>query len=242
MSCLLELKNISKKYGDTIALRNVSLRVIKGEILAIIGPNGCGKTTLLRIMAGIEKPTSGEIFYGLTKVDDSSIDEVLSRSTMVFQRTVFFNTTAYKNLAYGLKLRGYPKKEIKERVKEVMNMVRLEGFENKPAKKLSGGEQQRLSLARALLLNAELILLDEPTANLDPYNVAMIEEIISEINKNLNVTIVIATHNIFQAKRLGKRIVFLFDGEVIEVGNSDEIFENPRDKRTKPFIKGEMVY
>jgi len=242
MSYFIELKDVTKSYGDIVALNNVNLKVVKGEILAIIGPNGSGKTTMLRIMAGIDKPTSGEIYFDGIKTSDRNTDKVRSRSTMIFQRTVFFNTTVYKNLAYGLKLRGYSKKEIKEKVGEALKIVKLEGYENRLAKKLSGGEQQRVSLARALVLGTELILLDEPTTNLDPYNVAMIEEIVSKINRNLNTTIVMATNNMFQAKRLGDKVVFLFGGEVVEVGKADKMFEDPQDKRTKSFIKGEMVY
>lgn len=242
MSYLIELKDVTKRYGEIVALNNVSLKVMKGEILAIIGPNGSGKTTMLRIMAGIDKLTSGEIYFDGIKIDDRNIDKLRSKSTMVFQRTVLFDTTVYKNLAYGLKLRGYSKKEIKEKVREALRIVKLEGYENRLVKRLSGGEQQRVSLARALVLGAELMLLDEPTANLDPYNIVMIEEIISNINRNFNTTIIMATHNMFQAKRLGKRVVFLFDGEVVEAGKADKIFEDPQDKRTKSFIKGEMIY
>jgi len=242
MSCLIALKNVTKRYGEIVALNNVSLEVIKGEILAIIGPNGSGKTTMLRIMAGIDKPNNGEIYFNGTRVHDRNIDMIRSRSTMIFQKTVFFNTTVYKNLAYGLKLRGYSKKEIKEKVREALRIVKLEGYESRLAKKLSGGEQQRLSLARALILNTELILLDEPTTNLDPYNVAMIEEIICNINRNFNTTIIIATHNMFQAKRLGNKVIFLLNGEVVEVGKADKMFEDPQDKRTKSFIRGEMIY
>jgi len=242
MSYLLELKEVTKKYGATVALDKITLKVTKGEILVIIGPNGSGKTTMLRIMAGIEKPTSGEIYFDGAKIDDKNMEIARSKSTMVFQRTVLFNTTVYKNLAYGIKLRGYEKKEIKEKVKEALRIVKLEGYENRHAKRLSGGEQQRLSLARALILQNELILLDEPTANLDPYNVAMIEEIISKINMKFNTTIILATHNMFQAKRLGKKVVFLFDREIIEVGKAEKIFGDPQDKRTESFIKGEIIY
>ncbi|MCP8317559.1 MAG: phosphate ABC transporter ATP-binding protein [archaeon] len=242
MSYFIELKDVTKSYGDIVALNKVNLKVVKGEILAIIGPNGSGKTTMLRIMAVIDRPTSGEIYFDGIKTSDRNMDKVRSRSTMIFQRAVFFNTTVYKNLAYGLKLRGYSKKEIKEKVGEALKIVKLEGYENRLAKKLSGGEQQRVSLARALVLGTELILLDEPTTNLDPYNVAMIEEIVSKINRNLNTTIVMATNNMFQAKRLGDKVVFLFGGEVVEVGKADKMFEDPQDKRTKSFIKGEMVY
>jgi len=242
MSYLIELEDVTKKYGEIVALNKASLKVVKGEVLSLIGPNGSGKTTMLRIMAGIEELTSGEIYFDGIRINDGNMDKVRSKGTMIFQRTVFFNTNVYKNLAYGLKLRGYSKKEIKEKVKEALRIVKLEGYESRLAKRLSGGEQQRLSLARALILGTELILLDEPTANLDPYNVSMMEEIISKINRDFNTTIIMATHNMFQAKRLGKKVVFLLDGEVIEVGESDEIFKNPHDRRTENFVKGEMIY
>lgn len=242
MSHFIELKDVTKIYEEITALNKVSLKVMKSEILAIIGPNGSGKTTMLRIMAGIDKPTSGEIHFDGTKIHDRNMDKVRSRSTMIFQKTVFFNTNVYKNLAYGLKLREYSKKEIKEKVGEALRIVKLEGYESRLAKRLSGGEQQRLSLARALILETKVVLLDEPTANLDPHNVFMIEEIISKINRDFNTTIIMATHNMFQAKRLGKKVLFLLDGEVVEVGEADKIFENSQDKRTKSFIKGEMIY
>jgi len=242
MSYLIELKDVTKKYGEIVALNKASLKVVKGEVLSLIGPNGSGKTTMLRIMAGIEEPTSGEIHFDGMRIHDGNMDKVRSRGTMIFQRTVLFNTNVYKNLAYGLKLRGHSKTEIKEKVREALRIVKLEGYERRLAKKLSGGEQQRLSLARALILGTELILLDEPTANLDPYNVSMMEEMISKINRDFNTTIVMATHNMFQAKRLGKKVAFLLDGEVVEIGDADEIFENPQDKRTEYFIKGEMIY
>jgi len=242
MSCLIGLKDVTKSYEEIVALNRVSLKVMKGEILAIIGPNGSGKTTMLKIMAGIEEPTSGEIYFDGMRIHDGNMDKVRSRGTMIFQRTVLFNTNVYKNLAYGLKLRGYSKKEIKEKVKEALRTVKLEGYENRLAKRLSGGEQQRLSLARALILETKVVLLDEPTANLDPYNVSMMEEIISKINRDFNTTIIMATHNMFQAKRLGKKVAFLLDGEVVEIGEADKIFENPQDKRTEYFIKGEMIY
>jgi len=223
MSCFIEFKSVTKKYGEIVALSDTNLKVIKGEILTIIGPNGSGKTTLLKIMAGIDRPNSGEFYFDDVKVDSNKFNEIRSRSTMVFQKTALFTTSVYNNLTYGLKLRGYPKDKIKEKVAEALKMVRLDGYENRPAKKLSGGEQQRVSLARALVLETELLILDEPTANLDPKNVSIIEETISQVNKEKKTTIVMATHNIFQAQTLADRFAILLDGQIVEVGSTKEI-------------------
>ncbi len=241
MNYLIELKGINKRYGEVAALNNASLKVMNGEILTIIGPSGSGKTTLLRIMAGIDRPTSGEFYFDGVKVDGGNMGEVRLRGTMVFQRTALFNATVYKNLVYGLKLRGYPKNDIKEKVQDALRLVRLEGYENRPAKKLSGGEQQRVSLARALVLETELLFLDEPTANLDPKNVSIIEETIAQVNKERQTTIVMATHNIFQAETLANRLAILHEGKIVEVGTAKEVF-NFQSKYLASFSRLENVF
>jgi tungstate transport system ATP-binding protein len=145
-------------------------------------------------------------------------------STMVFQKTVLFRASVYDNIAYGLKIRGMPESKIDERISGALRLVRLEGFEKKQAKKLSGGEQQRVALARALALNTKLLLLDEPTANLDPKNADIMEAVIAAANRESKTTIVIATHNMFQAKSLPHRIALISDGKISEVGTPTEIF------------------
>jgi len=223
---LLSLHKITKRYGEVTALTNVSLNVQEGDLLAVIGPNGAGKTTLLKIMAGIEKPSEGKIIY---RGEDASKNlEVLRRNcTMVFQRTVMFNTTVFNNLAYGLKIRKLPKDEVKARISEALELVKLKGYENRQAKKLSGGEQQRVALARALVLRPQVLLLDEPTANLDPKTTSIIEEVINYANKKLETTIVVATHNIFQVQKIAKRAVLLLNGQIAEKGTIEEIFLKP---------------
>lgn len=223
----MKLKNVTKRYGEIIALNEVSLEVKEKEIFTVLGPNGSGKTTMLRIMASIDEPTSGEVFWDEEKINDKNRSRARRRSTMVFQKTAVFNTTVYKNVAYGLKLRGYSRKEIDGKVKEALSLVKLRGYEGRHAKKLSGGEQQRISLARALVLNTNLLLLDEPTANLDPRNVSIIEEIVSRVNREFDTTIVMATHNMFQAETLTKRVALLLGGKMVQIGASQEILGGP---------------
>jgi tungstate transport system ATP-binding protein len=223
----MKLKNVTKRYGEIIALNEVSLEVKEKEIFTVLGPNGSGKTTMLRIIASIDEPTSGEVFLDDEKINDKNRSRARRRSTMVFQKTALFNTTVYKNVAYGLKLRGYPRKEIDEKVKEALSLVKLRGYEGRHAKKLSGGEQQRISLARALVLNTDLLLLDEPTANLDPRNVSIIEETISRVNREFDTTIVMATHNMFQAETLTKRVALLLGGKMAQIGAPQEILGSP---------------
>jgi len=192
--------------------------------LALVGPNGSGKTTLLKILALIQKPSQGEVYFCGERVTDKNIEQMRMESTMVFQRNILFDTTVYKNVAYGLKIRNMPKKEIDEEVRRVARLVGLEGFEDRYAKKLSGGEQQRVALARALVLRTKLVLLDEPTANLDPKNSSIVEEVIRAANRDSGTTVFMATHNMFQAKNLPHRVALIDNGKISEVGTSAEIF------------------
>lgn len=224
MTALAELKNLRKNYGDRTALDNVTLQIQEGEILCMLGPNGSGKTTLLKILAFLEKPDRGQVKFQGETVTDRNAERMRLRSAMVFQKTLLFSGSVYYNVAYGLKMRKIPQTIIKEEVEKALRLVKLEGFEKRSAKKLSGGEQQRVALARALILRTKLLLLDEPTANLDPKNTQIVEEIIGTVNRELKTTIVMATHNMFQAKTLSQRIALINDGKITETGTPAEIF------------------
>ena len=238
MKTLERLERINREYDGTVALSDISLQVKKGEILTIIGPNGAGKTSLLRIMALIDKPASGSVYYDGVEVTDANHDRIKGKITMVFQEAVLFSTTVHKNLAYGLKLRNCPKGEIERRIEEALELVRMKDYEYKPAKKLSGGERQRVVLARALALEPELLLLDEPTANLDSTSAAIIERIIRDIKEDTGV--VLATHNLFQARRLSDKVACLLNGVLLDEGTPGRIFERPRNVKTSKFISGEL--
>jgi len=224
MTVTAELKKVTKTYRDKLVLQNVNLQINEGEILALLGPNGSGKTTILKILAFIENPTSGEVKFQSEVVNFKKAEQARLRSTLVFQKTVLFSTSVYNNIAYGLKVRKTPKNVIDEEVRNALRIVRLEGFEKRPARKLSGGEQQRVAIARALVLKTNLLLLDEPTANLDPKNAEILEEVIATVNREMKTAIVIATHNMFQAKTLPTRIALINDGIITEVGAPADIF------------------
>ncbi len=224
MEEIAEVRNVTKTLDAVTALDKINLQIERGEILALLGPNGSGKTTLLKILALLIRPTSGDMFFEGVKADDQNIERLRMEATMVFQKTVIFNTTVFNNVAYGLKVRNVPKNEFDERISEALRLVKLDGFQKRHAKRLSGGEQQRVALARALVLSTKLLLLDEPTANLDPKNAAIIEEIIETVNKKFKTTIVIATHNMFQAKKLPHRVALMINGRINEIGTATEIF------------------
>lgn len=224
MTTLMELANVTKRFGDRIVLNNVTLQVHEGEILALLGPNGSGKSTLLKIMAFLLHPEAGEISFQNEPVTVKNSERMRLQSTLVFQKTLVFNTNIFNNVAYGLKIRKMPKTQISEVVKKALKLVKLEGLEKRSARKLSGGEQQRVAIARALVLETKLLLLDEPAANLDPRNVAILEEVIATVNREMKTTIVMATHNMFQAKTLPTRIALINDGSITEVGSPAEVF------------------
>jgi molybdopterin-binding protein len=224
MMIVAELKNITKAFVNKVVLDSVNLQINEGEILALLGPNGSGKTTILKILAFIENPTSGEVVLQGATINFKKTEKERIQSTLVFQKTTLFGTSVYNNIAYGLKIREVSKKTRDREVKKALELVKLEGFEKRNARKLSGGEQQRVAIARALVLNTKLLLLDEPTANLDPKNASIIEEVIETANRENKTTIVIATHNMFQAKKLPHRIALMDEGKITEIGTPAEVF------------------
>jgi tungstate transport system ATP-binding protein len=219
-----ELTDVTKAYGNKIVIDTVNLQIREGEILALLGPNGSGKSTILKMLAFIESPTGGELKFQGKAVNFKNTEKERLQSTLVFQKTTVFGTSVYNNIAYGLKIRKVPKEMRDREVKKALELVKLEGFEKRNARKLSGGEQQRVAIARALVLNTKLLLLDEPTANLDPKNAGIIEEVIDAVNRENKTTIVMATHNMFQAKKLPHRIALMDEGNITEVGAPAEVF------------------
>lgn len=239
---LYQLERVTKVYGARRVLDIATLEIARGEVFGLVGPSGSGKSTLLRLLNFLEPPTTGWIRFGDTVIGENGTAplDVRRRVTMVFQRPLLLNTTVFGNVAYGLRLRGDHRTE--ERVQAALEQVGLSRLAATPARTLSGGEVQRVALARALVIELEALLLDEPTANLDPYNVALIERIITDLNRERGTTIVLVTHNVFQAKRLAHRVGLLLDGQLIEVNDTHKFFTAPDDPRTAAFVRGEMVY
>lgn len=240
---VLEAQGICKRFGTREVLRVDSFALRKGCIHGIIGPSGSGKSTLLRILNLIEKPSSGQVlFHGQNVPLNNGRLEVQRRMAMVFQKPVMFNTTVFDNVAYGLKVRRLKGSAVRERVQAELKALGLEHLEKQPARTLSGGEAQRVALARVLVTDPEVLFLDEPTSNLDPRNAAMIEEIIRSASRERGVSVVLVTHNIFQARRLTDWLSFLYEGTLVEEGPTEEILSNPQDERTAAFVRGDTVY
>lgn len=239
---LFKLTGITKSYNGRRVLNIPDLEVYRGEIFAVVGPSGAGKSTLLRLLNFIENPTTGTIYFRnhTFGVNDEVPLDVVRRVTTVFQHPVLLNRSVLSNVLYGLKIRRVRARA--ELALEALGKVGLQHLSRQSARTLSGGEAQRVALARAMVLTPEAILLDEPTANLDPYNVQVFENTIRSMNDELDTTLVLVTHNIFQARRLAHRVSLMINGDIIEIADTETFFSNPQDARTQAFVNGEMIY
>ena len=238
METRLRLENVEKSYGSIKALEDINLEAVGGKTVTLIGVNGAGKTTLLRVIAGLEEQDKGNILLDGKDISGKKLRQI---ATLVFQKTVMFNRSVRGNLAFGLKIRGKKDSEIKENIDRELLAVGLRNFEKRKARKTSGGEQQRIALARSFLLNPRILLLDEPTANLDPNNTTMIERAIAARKKEDEI-IIMATHNLAQARRLADEIIHIYNGRIVERAGPDKFFDNPRSEITRKFINGELEY
>ena len=225
----LEIKNLNYSIGSKEILYNLNIKIISDRITVIMGPNGAGKSIFLKILNGIIRPTSGKILWN-EKVDESL---VLNGQALVFQKPVLLRRSVKANLDFFDKLTNlynYDKNQL-------LKIVDLLDKKNQPARLLSLGEQQRLSLIRALLLRPRLIMLDEPTANLDPASTKIIEDIIISL-KEFGIKIIFVTHNILQAKRLADEVIFFDKGKLIEHSNSKEFFLNSKSMKVNNYLNG----
>jgi tungstate transport system ATP-binding protein len=236
------LQKVSKAYEGRRVLRVEALQIRRGEVFALVGPSGAGKSTLLRLLNFLEVPATGRICF-LDAEFSASRPMPLAyrrRVTTVFQRPILLSRSVEANVRYGLGLRGL--RDADGRIDQALEQVGLQELARQRARTLSGGEAQRVALARAIVLQPDVLLLDEPTANLDPYNVGLIEEIVAELNRQRGTTVVLVTHNVFQAKRLSHRVALMLEGQIVEVADVEAFFESPQDSRTAAFVRGEMVY
>ena len=237
-----QLRGVTKEYNGRRVLQVDNLDISQGEILALVGPSGAGKSTLLRLLNFLEPPTGGTIRFLEAEFSTSRPMpmKLQRRVTTVFQRPLLLNRSVWANVRYGLRLRG--QRNSAHQVETALEQVGLRDMDRQGARTLSGGEAQRVALARAMVLQPGVLLLDEPTANLDPYNVGLIEDTVRALNNERGTTLVLVTHNIFQAKRLAHRVALLLEGRIVEIANVETFFGSPRDPRTAAFVRGEMVY
>lgn len=235
---MLEIKNLKKKFGKKVVLKDVDLKVNKGDIIGIIGASGCGKSTLLRCINMLETPTSGKIILdGNDIVDDKSHTDTRRKIGMVFQQFNLFNhMTVLENIVLaptllGLKTRSHAVREAKDMLKE----IDLEDLADLYPSQISGGQKQRVAIIRTLMMDPEIILFDEPTSALDPEMIGEVTNLMRKIAKE-GMTMLIVSHEMNFIKNFCTRVVFLSDGVVKEEGSSKDIFENPKDEKLKTFL------
>ena len=238
---MIKIINVTKKFGNKVALKNINLEIADGETLAIIGGSGSGKSTLLRLMIGLIQPTSGEIWIGddeISRMSEKEIMRVRLRMGMVFQYSALFDSmTVGENVAFGLvEHTNFSREKIQSIVREKLRQVGLEGVENRMPSELSGGMKKRVSLARAIAFGPEIIFYDEPSSGLDPIMTNKIDELIIETQRALNVTSIVVTHDMVSACRIANRIAMIYEGELIAVDTPDN-FKRIQDYRVKEFFR-----
>ena len=232
---LLEIRGVSKKFGDFIAVNNVDLDIYQGELFCLLGGSGCGKTTLLRMLAGFEKPSSGQIL--IDGQDMSEVPPYKRPTNMMFQNYALFpHMTVEKNIAFGLEQDGISKAEISDKIDSILKLVELQDYKKRRPQQLSGGQRQRVALARALVKQPKLLLLDEPLSALDKKLREQTQFELMNIQYKVGVTFVVVTHDQEEAMTLSTRIAVMDRGRFIQTGTPTEIYEYPRDRFVADFI------
>ena len=239
---MIKLVNVHMEFKKEKILKNINLEVKKGEVLAVIGASGSGKSTLLRLMIGLLRPTKGEIWVNgteISKLNENQLDKIRLRMGMVFQYSALFDSMSVgENVAFGLREHSnLSESEIAEKVREKLKLVDLEGYEHHMPNELSGGMKKRVSLARAIAFEPDIVLYDEPSAGLDPIMTAKIDGLIVNTQKVLGVTSVVVTHHMESAFSIADRIAMIHEGEIIAIGNVDDI-KNSDNPIVRDFING----
>ena len=236
----IKLKNLKRAYGDLKAVNDISLDIPSNTVYGIIGRSGAGKSTLVRLVSMLEKPDSGEVFYGSTRVDNLEKEDLHKqrrRIGMIFQNfNLFSSRTAGQNIAYPMEIQRYDKQKIKDRVKEMLDLVDLQGRENAPISTLSGGQKQRVAIARALSTKPDILFCDEATSALDPQTTHSILDLIKDIQRKMSLTVVMITHQMEVVRDACDYVAVLDNGKVVEEGKVIDIFSNPKTRVTKDFL------
>lgn len=242
---VIVLKNITKKFGDNVVLDNVSLAIEKGKTTVVIGPSGCGKTVLIKHLILLLRPSSGEVYFKGRRIDNLSerkLNEIRTHFGFLFQGGALFDSlSVMENIIFPLRQHCEITdwKQVEELVKAKLAMVGLDGFQNYYPANLSGGQRKRVALARAIALNPEVILYDEPTTGLDPIRSDVINELILKLQRELNVTSVVVTHDMTSAYKVADRIIMLHKGKIIADGDADYIRNHPHTI-VQHFINGQV--
>lgn len=232
----VELRNLIAAYADTAVLRDVSLTAQGGELLAVLGPSGCGKTTLLRTVAGLLPPVAGQVIFNGEDFTNTAAEA--RAAAVVFQKPLLFpHLTVAENVAFGLKMRGVAKPEMAHRVDEALEMVELAGYQQRRPSELSGGQEQRVSLARALVTRPRVLLLDEPFSALDAALRLRMRSLVRDLQRRLHLTAIFVTHDQDEAAFLADRVALLLEGGLEQVGTVDEVYSAPSSARAARFLR-----
>lgn len=243
MPNIIKVNNLEKKFGQNLVLKDINMEVQKGEVVTIIGSSGSGKSTLLRCLNLLEEPTSGEILYKNENILDKKFDLRAYRTKvgMVFQNfNLFENKTVLQNCTLSQeKVLKISKRDAEEKAKKFLQLVGMDQYINAKPSQISGGQKQRVAIARALCMDPEVLLFDEPTSALDPEMVGEVLEVMTKLAKE-GITMIVVTHEMDFARDVSTRVLFMNEGIILEEGSPEEIFTNPKNQRTKDFLKRYM--
>ena len=236
---LIEIKNLKKSYGDHVVLDGINTTIKKGEVIAIVGPSGCGKSTFLRSLNKLERPEAGEVIFEGTDILDkkTNVNKVRQKIGMVFQQfNLFNNLTVLENITISqIKVKGLSQAESEAKAMTLLKRVGLDDKAGSYPSQLSGGQKQRIAIVRALAMEPDVLLFDEPTSALDPEMVGEVLQVISDLAKD-GITMVVVTHEMGFARKVGTRVLFMDGGQIAEEGTPEQIFEHPQNPRTKEFL------
>lgn len=235
MSVTITITNAAKRYGDTTVIPNLSAQIGSGEFFTLLGPSGCGKTTLLRMLAGFNTVEAGDIHFNETRIND--VEPSKRRIGMVFQNyAIFPHLSVRKNVEFGLRNMDFPRKDVRDKAQEFIELVQIERWADQMPDRLSGGQQQRVALARALVTSPDVLLMDEPLSNLDAKLRVEMREVIREIQKRVGITTVYVTHDQEEAMAVSDRIAVMKDGEIQQLGTPRELYHRPANMFVSSFI------